>query len=244
MSSGLVDFLQENGCLKEALHDGVIDIYTGAQPASGDAAATGTKLARITLASGAFTAGVKSTQEVNTITINAPATDGFTYIISVNGTSYTYTASSDTTTTVAAGLAALLDASPVVSATNVANVVTVRALYGGVEPTIVEGASTGDLTLAETVANVRINGLQWGDSVLGVLSKEAGVWSGVALATGSAGYFRFKANAVDDDTLSTTLVRMDGNISTSNAPLIVSSVNFVAGTTITVDSAAITRPTS
>ncbi len=36
---------------------GVIDIYTGSQPASADAEPTGTKLGRVTIASGAFTAG-------------------------------------------------------------------------------------------------------------------------------------------------------------------------------------------
>jgi len=37
--------------------NGVIDIYSGSQPANADLAPTGTKLGRVTLASGAFTAG-------------------------------------------------------------------------------------------------------------------------------------------------------------------------------------------
>lgn len=37
--------------------NGVIDIYSGTQPASADAAITGTLLGRVTLNSGAFTAG-------------------------------------------------------------------------------------------------------------------------------------------------------------------------------------------
>jgi hypothetical protein len=38
--------------------NGVIEIYTGSQPASADAAVTGTLLGTVTLASGAFTPGV------------------------------------------------------------------------------------------------------------------------------------------------------------------------------------------
>lgn len=41
----------------EALADGTMHIYSGAQPTTADDAETGTLLARITLASGAFTSG-------------------------------------------------------------------------------------------------------------------------------------------------------------------------------------------
>lgn len=51
--------------------NGVIDVYSGTQPASADAAPTGTKLGRITLASGAFTAGV--------------ATNGLTFAAAADG---------------------------------------------------------------------------------------------------------------------------------------------------------------
>lgn len=43
--------------LADALADGVIHIYSGVQPTEGDAAETGTLLAIISLASGAFTPG-------------------------------------------------------------------------------------------------------------------------------------------------------------------------------------------
>lgn len=248
LSSGAVDALQENGSMKDVFHDGIVDIYSGSQTADADDAPTGVKLVRVTLAGGAFTAGVKSTRQVDTATVDN-AVDAADYVLVVNGTSYTYTADvgSDTTTTIAASLAALVDASPVVSATSVGNVITIRALYGGVSYTIANTGTTTptDLDLANTVANVRINGLQWADSVLGVLSKETGVWEGTNLATGTAGYFRFKANALDDDSESTSLVRMDGNISTSNAPLIIAgSVNLQINATTTIQAATIGSPKS
>ena len=246
-SSGGVDALQENGCLKEIFHDGIIDIYSGAQPASADDAVTGTHLARITLAGGAFTAGVKSTRRIDTATITY-GSDGDDYVLVINGTSYSYTAvNGDDDDAVALALAALVDASPVVDAYAAANVIYTRAIYAGVDYTIANTGTTsgGNNVVASVTANARINGLQWGDSVLGVLSKEAGVWEGVNLATGTAGYFRFKANAVDDDSESTSLIRMDGNVSTSNAPLIIAgSINLQLDAISTIQAAAITRPKS
>jgi hypothetical protein len=246
-SSGAVDFFQENGGQKEAFHDGIIDIYSGSQPASADAAKTGTHLARITLAGGAFTAGVKSTRRMDKATITYDQ-DGDAYALVINGTSYSYTSEiGNDADDVALALAALVDASPVVSATAIANVITVRALYGGVDYTIANTGTTtgGNNVVASVIANARINGLQWGDSVLGVLSKESGVWEGVNLASGTAGYFRFKANAVDDDSESTSLVRLDGNISTSNAPLIISGgINLIKDAITTVQAGTGTRPKS
>lgn len=52
--------------------NGVIEIYTGAQPASADAAVTGTLLGTVTLNSGAFTPG--------------SPTNGLTFAAPVNGT--------------------------------------------------------------------------------------------------------------------------------------------------------------
>lgn len=58
LSTGLVNGLIVTDCLKDLIEGSsnagfYIDIYTGARPASPDAAATGTKLARITAAAGA-----------------------------------------------------------------------------------------------------------------------------------------------------------------------------------------------
>ena len=246
-STGAVDALQENGCLKEVFHDGIVDIYSGAQPASADDAKTGTHLARITLAGGAFTAGIKSTRRMDKATITY-GIDGDDYALVINGTSYSYTAvNGDDADAVALALAALVDASPVVDAYAAANIIYTRAIYAGVDYTIANTGTTtgGNNVVAAVTANARINGLQWGNSTIGALAKEAGVWEGVNLASGTAGYFRFKANAVDDDSESTSLVRMDGNISTSNAPLIIQgSVNLIKDATTTIQAGAITRPKS
>lgn len=59
------------GGLSTIFANGIIEIYSGAQPASADAAVTGTLLGRVTLASGAFTPGT--------------ATNGLTWAAAANG---------------------------------------------------------------------------------------------------------------------------------------------------------------
>jgi hypothetical protein len=47
----------DNGSFKDIMADGVLEIYSGSQPANADAAEAGTKLLRITESGGAFTPG-------------------------------------------------------------------------------------------------------------------------------------------------------------------------------------------
>jgi len=75
-STGTLDkLLGENGVdtgangLRGIFKDCVIDIYTGGQPATANAAATGTMLGRVTLSAGAFTEGVAT----NGLEFDAPA---------------------------------------------------------------------------------------------------------------------------------------------------------------------------
>ena len=56
-STGLRDAMLGEVGFKAALADGVLEIYSGAQPASADAAIAGTLLAKITLNGGAFAHG-------------------------------------------------------------------------------------------------------------------------------------------------------------------------------------------
>jgi len=135
-----------DGCLKDLMQDGIIDIYSGSQPASADAAETGTLLVRITVASGAFTSGVAT------------------------------------------------------------------------------------------------NGIELGGAASGVIAKNSDVWSGVALAAGTAGWFRWYANTVVTGLVTTTGLRLDGTCGTSAAQLILSNVSIVTGATVTIDTFSITLP--
>lgn len=62
LSTGCANALAGNtstgdASLRDIFHEGVIAVYTGAQPANADAAESGTLLGYITVASGAFTPG-------------------------------------------------------------------------------------------------------------------------------------------------------------------------------------------
>ena len=145
LSTGLRTLLAGSTGFAAALEKGVIEIYTGAQPASADAAVTGTLLGTVTLNSGAFTPG---------------------------------------------------------------------------SPT---------------------NGLTFAAAAAGVVSK-TGVWSFNGIAAGTAGWFRFKGNAVDTGALSTTLPRMDGSVATSGGDLNLSNITIAVAAPNTIDDFTWTQP--
>jgi hypothetical protein len=134
------------GSLAELLQDGIIHIYSGAQPATADAAETGTKLVEITVSSGAFT----------------------------------------------------------------------------------PGSPTNGLELAAPISGV-----------IGI--KDGEVWSGVGIATGTAGWFRFYDNLEQEGAL-TSAVRLDGLCGTSGTQLRMSSTSITLGATSTIDSFNVTMP--
>jgi hypothetical protein len=137
----------QGGSLKDTLRNGIINIYSGSQPANADTAASGTHLATITVGSGAFTAG------------------------------------------------------------------------------------------SET------NGLEFGTASSGEIEMSSSeTWSGVGLADGTAGWFRFYGNATDAGGAATTYPRVDGSIGTSGADLNMSSTSISTGSTYTIDSFKFTLP--
>lgn len=244
LSTGLVNALQADYGFKQAMWDGVIDIYSGTQPTTANDVPNGTKLARITVSSGAWTAGTMSTRRQDQVAIVAGST-GNTYALVINGTTYSYVQiGGDTATTIATALVALVDGK-IVSVSSLAGTITVRAKFGGVDYTIANTGSTtpGNIVITSVTANSSTNGLKCSTASAGVLSKDAQTWSGSVLVSGTAGWARFKANPLDDDSSSSTLLRYDGAVSTSNATFILSNVTLTAGTTVTVDSATFTCPT-
>lgn len=226
-STGTIQNLAAGQSLKEIFLDSILNFYSEAQPASANSPMTGTKLLAVSNASGAFVAGTRSTTQKDTITITS-ATEGQTQIATLDGTAYTYTnIAGDTTTTAALALAALLNASGVVYAYSIAEKIAVVAKFPGVAFTLVM-SGTGSPSSAATVANARSNGLIFGVSTAGTLAKEVGiVWSGVGLATDYARSWRLSANAVDDNSESTTLCRIDGNCGTADT----NDAKFETGTT-------------
>jgi len=260
LSTGLRNFLADKGSLKKALEDGVLMIYSGSQPATAnDAIGSATLLAKISKASATFTEGAKSTAKTASVCLAGTPTNGSTARVTLttceSASPVNYDVSEVTGTSLSAHAALIAAAinlgqksvlATVVDDgdTNIAGVHLVfTSLFAGVGFTVAVTAGTMTLTLdAEVLANVRGNGLQMGQAATGILAKDAEVWSGVGITPGgTAGWFRFQGNDVDNDASSATLIRMDGSIGASTGDLIIPTT-VQTGATITIDTCNLTIP--
>ncbi len=120
-------------------------------------------------------------------------------------------------------------------------------LYSGAIPATADTAESGvklaSITLASGAftANQPANGLEFGAPTAGTISKDSGVWSGVGLATGEAGYFVFYSNAYTTGA-SSSAVRFMGTCSETSGDLIMSDCTVTEGATKTISAFTITLP--
>ena len=256
LSTGLRNFMLEGGSLKQALANGFIELYSGTQPASADDAVTGTLLARYTASSGAHTNEVQATGSftisgtsgsVDTVTVNS---------IDILGGAVTNTGTAAGTAT---AVAAAINNNPknfmfVASSTGATGVVTLTAKPG--LGTLANGwavSGTATTTTLGTLVNIGsgvagvnpVNGLRFGDSAAGSVVKDsAQAWTGVGLAAGTAGWFRFKGPISDagSSDAAELYIRLDGNVATSGANLNVTSTTIAVGATQTISTFTLTEP--
>ena len=119
----------------------------------------------------------------------------------------------------------------------------------GTQPASADAAATGTLlgtiTLAsgEFTPGTATNGLTFAAAADGSVSK-TGIWSMNGIAVGTAGWFRLKGNALDDNSISTTLPRLDGSIAVSGADMNLSNISIAVGAPTTVDSFSWLQPAS
>ena len=119
-------------------------------------------------------------------------------------------------------------------------------IYTGAQPATADAAVTGNLLGSVTkdgaafVEGTATNGLQLLAPSGRTVSKNADVWKFTGAAAGTMGWFRFQANAVDNDSLSTTLVRIDGSIGITSGDMRVTSVTSAIGSSSTVYTFVIT----
>ena len=119
----------------------------------------------------------------------------------------------------------------------------------GTQPATADAAATGTLLGTVTLNSGAFtpgsptNGLTFAAAANGAVSK-SGVWSMNGVAAGTAGWFRFKGNALDNDALSTTLPRLDGSIATSGADMALSNISIAIGAPTTIDSFSWLQPAS
>lgn len=117
----------------------------------------------------------------------------------------------------------------------------------GTQPASADSAASGTLLGVVTIASgpftpgESTNGLTFAAAANGAVSK-SGTWSFVGIAQGTAGWFRFKGNGVDNGGASTSLPRLDGSIGSSGANLNLSNINIEIGAPTTIDSFTWTQP--
>jgi hypothetical protein len=248
-STGLRNFLTGEGSFRKAFEDAVLKIYSGVAPASPDDAETGVLLARITKSSGAVAGGERGTPRLYQIEISGVPDVGDIVKLLVDGQAYNYTlvAGDDTVAKVAIKVARMLNDIPYIDAVPVGDTgfLHVKGRIDGLDLTIAENTSTGiTVTVTAKQAASRPNTIQFGAPAAGVISKNADIWSGLGIAPGgTAGYFRL-VTSQDTGALSTTEVRLQGNISTSGAELNLSNLTIVTGATQTIDGCDLTLPIS
>lgn len=255
LSKALRNFVLQNGSVKNALQNGILEIYSGTQPTTGDDAVSGTLLCTFTKNGGAYTAEIRSAGSI-TLTGGASGSVNTVTVNSVNvipqgavafNTSLSQTAT-DLATAINAGLS-----SPEYSAVAVGAVVTIYAMPGtGTGPNgfVVTATLT---TITATYINMGtvtagvapVNGLTLGSAAAGVIAKTAAeVWQGTAAASGTAGWFRFKGSVTDAGAADAVeaFIRLDGNIATSGANLNMSNTSIVAAAVQTLSTFQLTAP--
>lgn len=120
-------------------------------------------------------------------------------------------------------------------------------IYSGTQPATADSAVTGTLLGRVTLnsgaftAGTATNGLTFAAAAAGAVSK-SGVWSFNGVAAGTAGWFRLKGNAPDNDGVSTTLPRVDGSIATSGADMGLTNIVIAISAPNTIDSFVYTQP--
>ena len=245
-STGLRNCLSGNEGFAKAFKNGEIRIYTGTQPATADAAATGTLLGVVTKDGSARVAEVQASATL-TLSGSAGSVDAVTVggLSILQGGSVAFAADLATT---AARLADAINLSGICTASASGAVVTVRAPVGS-------GTSWNGATLAATATTLTVtssgalaggvdaqNGLRFTTALGGVVSKvTADVWRFDGLATGSAGWFRLVANGDDPGLASTAHVRLDGSIGPTG-DMVLANVAITVGAPNTIDAFSYTTP--
>lgn len=254
LSTGMRNAILGSVSFAHAIQNGKIQIYSGTQPATADAAPTGTLLATITDGSGAHVSEVQAT---GTITLNSGAS-GSVDTVAVDGIDLIdgSVAFNGSLTQTAVDLAAAINSSrqsPEYTATSSGAVVTIKAALGA-------GVSANALNVTQTTTTINAsstdmaggqdaaNGLRMGSASSATVGKSTDqTWSGAGVATGTAGWFRFVGAVADSGAVDNAAeyLRFDGNIGTSGADLnLTNGVTIASGATQTVASMNVSLPAS
>ena len=253
LSTGFRNLLAQGMGFGAILNRGTIGIYTGSQPATADAAATGTLLGTVSASSGAVT---KETRATGSITLTG-GSSGSVNTVTVGGLNIIPDGAVSFNTSLAQTASDLCDAinrNGIMMASVSSATVTIMGRYGtGVTTAAVSSTLTtitaSYVNMGSGIAGVApVNGLILGVPAAGVIAKPSNqVWSFNGIATGTAGWFRFYSSDNNDSgaVISTPLFpRLDGSVGVSGADLNLSSISIVPLMPVTIDTFQWTQPAS
>lgn len=222
VSTGMANRIADRAGYRSVVTTGRLQIYSGVQPTNADTASNGTLLCTITNAAGTFTA---ETLPVWTITLGGSA--GSVDSIKIGGLELLGAAvpfTTDLTTTATALAAAITNSFTLVdyTATSTNEVVYISGPIGSGAALNAAVCAATSTTMSATVSNsglpttagvTAVNGLQFTYPATGGAFAKNGTWSGLGVATGTAGWFRFLCDGSDAGTgASTTFARLDGSL--------------------------------
>ena len=251
LSTGARNAMAGRGGFAAMFNKGYINVYTGAQPANADAAATGsTLLGTFSASSGALT---KETRATGSITITGGATSVLTATVGglniIPDGAVPYNTSVNQT---ASDLCDAINRNGIMEATVSGAVVTLKGRPGtGVTTAAV--SSTGSVTasyvaMGSGVAGVApVNGLILGVEASGVIAKPSSqVWSCAGVAAGTAGWARFYSSDGGDTGLLLAAApwypRLDGTCGVGSGDFQLSTLTFAVGLPVTLDTFSWTQP--
>ena len=118
-------------------------------------------------------------------------------------------------------------------------------IYSGTQPTNPDAAATGTLLVTVSLGGAGTGMHFETAATAGVLPKKASeTWSGTAVATGTAGWFRIRATTDAGTGASTTASRVDGAIATSGAEMTLGSLTLTSGAPFVMSSGSVTLLTA
>lgn len=253
LSTGLRNGVLEGRGIASMLNRGYINVYSGSQPLTADAAVTGTLLGTVTSGSGTLTKETRATGSVTLTTGSSGSID----TVTVGGLNIIPDGAVPYNTSLAQTASDLCDAinrNGIMEASVSSLTVTLRGRPGtGVTTAAVSGSvsTLGTPTYVAMGSGVAgaapVNGLYLGVPASGVIAKPSTqVWSFNGIASGTAGWFRFFSSDTADagDVLSGApwYPRLDGAVGVSGANLNLSNIAITSLLPVTVDTFSFTMP--
>lgn len=118
-------------------------------------------------------------------------------------------------------------------------------VYTGSQPATANDAASGTLLFTITKNGDGVTGLELVNSATGTASKPStDTWSGTAVASGTAGWFRFYEAGDNPAAASTSAARLDGAVATSGGQMTVTSTSVVAPAVQTINEFTLVQPTA